>query len=187
MRITGYLSTETCFSRKGPDRRTTRSGKLFGQPPAREIQRPRVGHPPSTAAWFGTARSGNQVSDEGLDRVESGLHCPRVPGGDSLSFSLASARGLRTIAPNRTRHSVVSVRGGPANFPHPQPRGTAPGHMNGVFGQCGNGCRRKTAAGTGAGARRWRGGRSERRMGTMEPLTATFKNATVYAIDWGAD
>ena len=95
-----------------------------------------LSHPPSTAAWFGTAGSGNQVSDEGLDRVESGLHCPRVPGGDSLSFSLASARGLRTIAPNRTRHSVVSVRGGPANFPHPQPRGTAPEHLNGVFGQC---------------------------------------------------
>ena len=136
----------------------------------RELQRPRVGHPPSTAAWFGTARSGNQVSDEGLDRVESGLHCPRVPGGDSLSFSLASARGLRTIAPNRTRHSVVSVRGGPANFPHPQPRGTTPEHLNGVLGQCDNGCRRKTAAGTGAGARRWRGGRPERLMGTLAPL-----------------
>ena len=88
------------LDRKGLDRQTMRSGKLFGQPPTREMHRPRVGHPPSTAAWSGTARSGNQVSDEGLDRVESGPHCPRVPGGDSLSVSLASARGLRTIAPN---------------------------------------------------------------------------------------
>ena len=129
MRITGYQARHKYCGPCG-------SGKLFGQPPTREMHRPRVGHPPSTAAWFGTAGSGNQVNDEGLDRVESGLHCPRVPGGDSLSFSLASARGLRTIAPNRTRHSVVSVRGGPANFPHPQPRGVAPEHLNGVFGQC---------------------------------------------------